>query len=116
MQPYEPIDRHVISLQTADLINSIPTNDAEAVFRISEQMTDVYRPDELQNLIGIIRAYSMSAWESFSDSQRELLARYLEDYLRQNSGNPPQGFKEGGKVHKFPSVDQMKYELMMRRA
>ena len=101
VQPPTPVDRHVTTLPTADLINSISNNDLADVFGVEAEMTHggIYSHDELQNMIGLIREYAMGSWSNFSDGQRELLARYLEDYLRQNPGNPPERrgpFQPGG--------------------
>lgn len=39
-----------------------------------------------------------------------------KEYILNGPGQTIPGYKKGGTVHKFPSVEQMKYELMMRRA
>jgi hypothetical protein len=39
-----------------------------------------------------------------------------KEYILNGPGQTIPGYKKGGRVHQFPSVDQMKLELMMRRA
>jgi hypothetical protein len=39
-----------------------------------------------------------------------------KEHILNGPGQTIPGYKKGGRVHQFPSVDQMKLELMMRRA
>jgi hypothetical protein len=68
---------------------------------------------ELRDIIQLVRAHTIGNWENFSPEQREYLARWLQNYI--DSLAPP-GYAKGGTVSQFPSLDGMRYELMMRRA
>ena len=39
-----------------------------------------------------------------------------KEHILNGPGQTIPGYKKGGRVHQFPSVEQMKNELMMRRA
>ena len=124
--PYRPIPAiiHAMSDQalTADMSDQARIN-VQSQFEI---LTDTNSPEELRNIVSLARSYAMGPWENFSEVQREWLARNIEEYIQDNTSPPeeaPEGHKRGGHirktsstVHTMPNVDQMRYELMMRRA
>ena len=114
IQPVDLIPTQIRNETLDQLTEHTPDHDLVRPYQLVDEITDTHGIEQLHTLLPLIRNYAMSEWSNFSYVQRELLARAIEEYIQDNS-NPPPGYAKGGRVHK-PSVDQMRYELMMRRA
>jgi hypothetical protein len=69
-----------------------------------ESITDVNSPEELRNIVSVVRSYAIGGWDDFSDVQREWLARNIEEYIGDNpppNTPPPEGHKDGGRIRKY---------------
>jgi cell division septum initiation protein DivIVA len=126
--PYRPIPAIIHAMSDRAITADMTPEETTRVQSMFEALTDVNSPEELQNIVSLARSYAMGGWDDFSDVQREWLARNIEEYIGDNpppNTPPPEGRKDGGRVRKYkkggtvqpiPSVEQMKNELMMRRA
>jgi len=85
--PYTPITEYVRNENMQELTEGTPQRDLDRAYEARNEITDVNSPEEIQNIIGLVRTHAMGPWENFSDVQREVLARSLEDYVRDNT--PP---------------------------
>jgi hypothetical protein len=85
--PYAPIPTILSGESVTSLVRDMHGLAVEQVDRAFDEITNVNSPEEIQNIIGVTRAYRMGPWENFSEAQRELLARNLESYVQDNT--PP---------------------------
>ena len=90
--PYMPITEYVRNENMQELTEDTPQRDLYRAYEVRNEITDVNSPEEIQNIIGLVRTHVMGPWENFSDVQREVLARSLEDYVRDNTppNTPPE--------------------------
>ena len=71
-------------------------------------------PRDLRQIAQMVRHYSEGQpWEDFGHTQRELLARQLEEHATDiEIQQRPPGHKKGGYITRKPSIEQMRFALM----
>jgi hypothetical protein len=92
------IPQSIRGLSTNEMTAQLPGTLAHDVINLAAQVTAVNSPDEIRNIVGLVRQYAIGGWENFIPMQREYLARYLERHLEENQ-EPPQRrgpFQPGG--------------------
>jgi hypothetical protein len=112
--PFRRIPADVRAMGSAALADrGMTPGQYEDVRGVFSQLRNNNDTAELRDIIQLIRNHTIGAWLDFSPAQREYLARWLQNYV--DNAAPP-GYAKGGTVSQFPSLDGMRYELMMRRA
>jgi len=71
-------------MRTNEMTAQLPATSAHNVISLAAQITAVNSPDEIRNIVGLVRQYAIGGWENFIPMQREYLARYLERHLEEN--------------------------------
>lgn len=89
--PYAPIPANIAAMSDQAITADMTPEERNRVQVIFEMLTDVNSPDELQNIVGLVRSHVMQIWQAISDVQREWLARNIEEYIRDNTtpNTPP---------------------------
>jgi hypothetical protein len=124
-----PIPTDVRNASTPVLANHLTPADEGEVTALFETLTSVNDREDLPRIVHLIRNHRIGEWEGFDDAQREILARLVQEHYDQaprppgfaNVGavkKPDQAFikrANGGTVAQMPNLDEMRYQLMMRR-
>ena len=100
--PYRPVPADITRMDEQALWQNVHGRDETNVQQVFDEITDVTSPEEVENIVGLVRSHLMSEWADFTDMQREWLARCLEQYIQDNTpppDEPPQRrgpFRPGG--------------------
>jgi hypothetical protein len=79
--PFNRLPENLQRSRLDELTGRMPEADRNDVVQLANQLTDVNSPEEIANIVGLVRSHLMGGWENFSDNQREVLARELEQYV-----------------------------------
>jgi len=77
------IPQNIRGMSINEMTAQLPGPRAHSVITLAAQITDVNTPDEIRNIVGLVRQYAIGGWEYFMPMQREYLARYLERYVEE---------------------------------
>jgi hypothetical protein len=92
------IPQSIRGMRIHEMTAQLPATSVHNAVNVAAQITAVNTPDEVRDIVGLIRQYAIGIWEDFIPMQREYLAKYLERHLEQNQ-EPPQRrgpFQPGG--------------------
>ena len=114
----DPIARRIQTASLTQLQASLGTYELDEVRELADEAAhpnNANTPRDLRQVAQMVRQYSDGqVWEDFGHTQRELLARQLEEHASriEEQQEPPAGHKDGGHVKFAKTVEQMRFALM----
>ena len=113
----DPIARHIQTASLTQLQASLGTYELNEVRDLADEVAhpnNANTPRDLRQIAQMVRHYSEGQpWEDFGHTQRELLARQLEEHATDiEIQQRPPGHKKGGYITRKPSIEQMRFALM----
>lgn len=124
--PFRPIAGHATEMTYDQLRDALTPGEIGEVAALHDGIVrNNPDPDEIRTIAHLVYDHQMGPWEQFADTERAML--YMELLSTANrmeaAGGEPQGYAHGGIVRKYanggivhttPSLDEMRYALMMR--
>lgn len=92
------INPRIFAETTVALEHALAPTDLANVARLADQLIDVNDLEDLPLIVRLVRNNLMGEWEEFDMTQRELLARLIDEHYNE-AGRAP-GYQSGGSVKK----------------
>ena len=113
----DPIARRIQTASLTQLQASLGTYELDEVRELADEAAhpnNANTPRDLRQIAQMVRQYSDGqVWEDFGHTQRELLARQLEQHATDiEIQQRPPGHKKGGYITRKPSIEEMRFALM----
>jgi hypothetical protein len=83
-----PVNQNIRAATTAALEHALAPEDLAAVARLANLLTDVNDRQDLPRIVDLARNHLMGEWEEFDMTQRELLARLVDEHYENAPPTP----------------------------
>jgi hypothetical protein len=84
----DPINRNIRTATTDALTNNLAPEDMADVTRLANLLTDVNDREDLPRIVDLVRNNLMGEWEEFDMTQREVLARRIDEHYENAPPTP----------------------------